>query len=92
MQQNRLEHELMEAVVAPEEAAALWSTYCTLNRITHQELIAKIVANGFKILRTFTTTQELEPPASLLNIFHREVLLTNQVVVLASTDNKGDSA
>lgn len=83
MQENRLEHVLREAVADPEEAAALWSTYCTLNKITHQDLIARIAANGFEILRTFVTKQEREPPPSLLDVYHRDALLTNQVVVLA---------
>ncbi|WP_255095167.1 class I SAM-dependent methyltransferase [Synechococcus sp. J7-Johnson] len=87
MQHNRLKHVLREAVADPEEANALWSTYCTLNRITHQELISRISVSGFEILRTFLTTQELSPPQSLLDVYHRDSLLVNQVVVLARANS-----
>jgi SAM-dependent methyltransferase len=82
-QQNRLEDMLRRAVSDATEADALWSTYCTLNKITHQDLVSRISNNGFEILRTFTTTQDIEPPAELLDVFQAEALTTNQVVVLA---------
>ena len=83
MQQDKLEHALREAVSDPEEAAALWSTYCTLNKITHQELASRITAQGFEILRTFLTRQDMSPPLPLLNVFQKDALMTNQVVILA---------
>ena len=82
-QQNLLKYEVWKAAPDPVEAAALWSTYCTLNKITHQELVTRIAANGFEILRTYLTRHELEPPPALLDVYHRDALLTNQVVVLA---------
>jgi len=82
-QQNRLEDMLRRAVPDVTEANALWSTYCTLNKITHQDLVSRIRSNGFDILRTFTTTQDIKPPAELLDVFKAEALTTNQVVVLA---------
>lgn len=83
VQHNRLQERVAHAVPDAAEADALWSTYCTLNRITHQELVARIVGNGFDVLRTFTTTQELAPPAEFLHVFQADALMTNQVVVLA---------
>lgn len=83
VQHNRLEDMLRRAVADAAEAEALWSTYCTLNRITHQELLARMRRSGFEGLRTFTTTQELAPPPELLHAFHPDALLTNQIVVLA---------
>jgi len=83
VQQNRLEDMLRRSVRDPSEADALWSTYCTLNRITHQELIGRIRKSGFEILRIFTTRNDLAPPSGLLDIYREDVLLTNQVVVLA---------
>jgi len=82
-QQNRLEDMLRRAVSDATEADALWSTYCTLNKITHQDLVSRIRNNGFEILRTFTTTQDIKPPAELLDVFQAEALTTNQVAVLA---------
>ena len=83
MQHNRLEDLLRRTVSDAAEAQALWSTYCTLNKITHQDLIARIRKGGFEILRTFTSTQPIAPPAQLLDVFDKDALLTNQVVVLA---------
>ncbi len=83
VQQNLLEHQLRIAVSDPVEAQALWSTYITLNKITYQSLIARIASNGFEVVRTFTSKQDFAPPADLLDIYHHDALLTNQVVVLA---------
>lgn len=82
IQDNRLEDRIRRAVADPVKADALWSTYRTLNRITHQELLSRIGGSGFAILRTFTTKVDVEPPAELLDVFQREALVTNQVVVL----------
>lgn len=89
VQQNRLEDMLRRAVADAREAEALWSTYCTLNRIAHQELLARMRSNGFEVMRTFTTKQELTPPPELLHVFQAEALLTNQVVVLARVSDGG---
>jgi len=83
IQENRLEDRVRRSTGNPLEAQAWWSTYCTLNKITHQSLLAKIRNAGFEVLRTFTTKQDLVPPAELLEVFQAEALLTNQVVVLA---------
>ena len=83
MQENRLEDRVRRATADPSEAEAWWSTYRTLNKITHQALLAKMRNAGFEMLRTFTTKQDLVPPAELLDVFQAEALLTNQVVVLA---------
>ena len=83
MQENRLEDRVRRATTNPEEAQAWWSTYCTLNKITHQSLLARVRSAGFEVLRTFTTRQDLAPPAELLEVFQPEALLTNQVVLLA---------
>jgi len=83
MQHNRLEDLLRRTLSDVDQANALWSTYCTLNRITHQDLVARIRKGGFEILRTLTTTQDVAPPAELLGAFDKAALVTNQVVVLA---------
>ena len=83
MQENQLEDRVRRSTADLSEAQAWWSTYRTLNKITHQSLLAKIGSTGFEVLRTFTTKQELVPPPELLDVFQADALLTNQVVVLA---------
>jgi 2-polyprenyl-3-methyl-5-hydroxy-6-metoxy-1,4-benzoquinol methylase len=83
LQENRLEDRVRRATADVAEAEAWWSTYRTLNKITHQALLARMRNSGFEVLRTFTTTQDLVPPPELLDVFQADALLTNQVVVLA---------
>lgn len=83
MQENRLEDRVRRSTADLSEAQAWWSTYRTLNKITHQSLLARIGSAGFEVLRTFTTKQEMAPPPQLLDVFQPDALLTNQVVVLA---------
>jgi hypothetical protein len=83
IQDNRLEHMVRQAAASAAEADALWSTYRTLNKITHQQLLARLEGCGFEVMRTFTTKVEVAPPAQLLDVYQPEALLTNQVVVLA---------
>jgi len=82
-QHNVYHQKLCVAVPDAEERSALWSTYRTLNRITAPELVERIKGAGFDILRTYSTKESMDPPPRLLAIYQREVLITNQIVVLA---------
>ena len=66
----------------PDEAASLESMYSTLNRLTVADLLDDVDAAGFAVVEQYTTEDEHDAPADLLRIFHREVLTTNQVVLL----------
>jgi len=78
--------KLCSAVAEAGERQALWSTFRTLNRITADALVGKIVDAGFQVVRTHKTRDAVEPPPPLTEIFQRDVLTTNQIVVLARPD------
>lgn len=65
-----------------ELTRALWSTYRTLNQITALELERVFENQGFEIVRKYVTQDAHIPPAELLSIFNRDVLTTNQIVLL----------
>lgn len=71
-----------EKVDSEDLRKALASTYMTLNRITIYELEKRFENKNFKILRKYTTQDSFDPPDSLTQIYHRNVLTTNQVVLL----------
>jgi len=83
-QHSILDDQLRRAVPDEAERQALMSTYATLNRITAPELMARIEKAGFRILRSYTTSDDRDPPPELTAIYQPNVLRTNQVVVLAS--------
>ena len=83
MQHDVLHERLRTACVNPREAADLWGTYETLNRITANELVEHVRAAGFEIVRTHTTLEPAPPPAHLTAIFNEKILRTDQVLVLA---------
>ncbi|APH59371.1 class I SAM-dependent methyltransferase [Granulibacter bethesdensis] len=64
------------------ERAALLETYETLNRLTAPQLRSIAEATGFEVIRDYRTTTDLEVPPHLLEIYHREVLITDQIVIL----------
>ena len=93
MQHNLLRHAVMTAPKADVykheddqnyEAikAGIWSCYETLNKITADELVELFGQNGFDVLRQRRTECSPEPPESLIRIYSRDVLKTDQVVVL----------
>lgn len=62
----------------------LCEEYRRLNRITAQELIALVSGSGFEILSTTLIKEEkLLPDQRLLEKYPLELLLTNQIVLLA---------
>lgn len=76
--------KLTEACPDPVERDALWSCYTTLNRLTAPELKRRLDKAGLTLLREYTSTDASagEPPAELLEIHTREVLVTNQIVLM----------
>lgn len=71
-----------ETVDNEELRKSLMSTYTTLNRITVPELERRFENNNFEIIRKYTTRDPLDPPNLLTEIYNRDVLTTNQVVLL----------
>lgn len=61
---------------------ALISTFMTLNRITVPELERRFENGNFEIIRKYTTRDQFTPPKSITEIYNRDVLTTNQVVLL----------
>ncbi|ABI61933.1 class I SAM-dependent methyltransferase [Granulibacter bethesdensis] len=76
------------AVYIPPEAdtaterAALWETFETLNRVTAPQLRSLAEATGFEVIRDYRTTTDLEVPPHLLEAYHRDALITDQIVML----------
>jgi 2-polyprenyl-3-methyl-5-hydroxy-6-metoxy-1,4-benzoquinol methylase len=83
IQANVFEARLRAECESDEEFESLWSTYRTLNRVTADELQAKIAQAGFSIDRTYVTTDNSPIPGNLTSVYHPSVLTTDQVVVLA---------
>jgi cyclopropane fatty-acyl-phospholipid synthase-like methyltransferase len=71
-----------EKVDSEELRKALASTYMTLNRITVPELERRFENKHFAIIRKYTTRDPFDPPKALTEIYNRDVLTTNQVVLL----------
>jgi cyclopropane fatty-acyl-phospholipid synthase-like methyltransferase len=82
-QDTVLRERLAAATPDADEFRALESVYGTLNRLTAPEFVEAIKAAGFKILRTYVTKDKEKPTPELLRVFNRDVLTTNQVVVLS---------
>lgn len=84
MQDDLYLKRLTEACATTEERDALWACFRTLNKLTAPELKRRIDRTGMTLLREYTSEHAGfgEPPAGLLEIFTREVLMTNQVVLL----------
>lgn len=91
LQLNKLRGHVLEATHIPETARkADWGCYETLNKITAEELVAAIAERGFKLLRRYETHNAQEPGDSLLRIYQRETLRTEQIVALfAASDAVG---
>lgn len=83
MQQNLFMDSLFRACPDKGEFHLLYGTYQTLNRITAPALQAAVEAAGFDIVRAYTTTEDITPPAYLLQVYREDVLRTNQVALLA---------
>ena len=53
-----------------------------LNRITAPDLVSRIEAGGFRLIRKFETVSEKIPPEHLLNAYSESALRTEQIVTL----------
>jgi len=76
--------KLCKACGSKEEIDALWSCYQWLNRLTVAELKNYLSATGFTVVREYTTEDPNAGhlPSMLLEVFKKETLLVNQVVML----------
>jgi SAM-dependent methyltransferase len=92
MQHNLFIDKLFRACSDHAEFHLLHGTYQTLNRITAPALQAAVEATGFEILRVYTTTEDIMPPAELLQIYREDVLRTNQVALLARKTIQPDAS
>lgn len=59
-----------------------WKTYETLNKITAPHLVRLAEGVGFEIIKDYRTLNEHPIPAQLSDIYNRDTLLTEQVVLL----------
>lgn len=82
-QDSRLEASLRHATSSVAEFEALWSTYRTLNRLTVPDLLRRVKAAGFEVLRTHVTHDGPRPTGELLETYAAEALTTNQVALIA---------
>lgn len=83
MQHNLFVDRLFRACPDKAEFNLLHGTYQTLNRVTVPALLSAVEAAGFGIVRSYTTQEDITPPAELLAVYREEVLRTNQVALLA---------
>ena len=74
--------KLCSACSSQEEVDSLWSCYQTLNRLTPGHLIDIVKEVGFRIVRQYFTKDTISPSNELLSIFDKNVLTTNQIVLL----------
>lgn len=81
-QANRYHAKLCGVCESKDEVARLWGTYHTLNRLTADDLIERSEKAGFRILRRYLTQDTHSVNEKLLKIYNKEVLMTNQVVLL----------
>jgi SAM-dependent methyltransferase len=65
-----------------EERRLLWQTYDTLNKVTAPELMRLATQSGLKIVRDYRTKNDDAVPATLAEVFHEDVLRTEQIVWL----------
>ncbi|MCK5813990.1 MAG: class I SAM-dependent methyltransferase [Cocleimonas sp.] len=59
-----------------------WEQYETLNRITSDELMILFESAGFKLIHEQRIESDREPPKNLLNIYKRDVLVTDEIMAL----------
>jgi trans-aconitate methyltransferase len=53
-----------------------WQQFLDLNRLTADQIISKIENSGFRVKRKQLFTSDVTPPDRLLEIYHRETLVT----------------
>ncbi len=79
------EQDVLYRTYAFEEVKGyLIAEYKRLNRITAGDLLAAVTEEGFTVVWTKLLTTDLSPPEALLARHARELLVTDQVVLLAT--------
>lgn len=64
----------------------VFDEYLKLNRLTADELVALFCRHGFRILREERRWLPWDPPAELLERYPRELLVTNEILLLMRKD------
>lgn len=81
--QHSIYEKMLKAGCADErERETLWSVYTTLNKVTADQIVDMSKSAGFEILRDYRTRNQIDAPIDLLRIYHQDVLMTDQVVLL----------
>ena len=62
-----------------------WSTFVTLNRFTSEDFLDALSNAGFDVLDVYSTRMEISPPDRIVRIFKREILMEEQILVVART-------
>jgi SAM-dependent methyltransferase len=75
-------HTELYACLERSLADSLWSMFTTLNKITAPKLIKDISEHGFELIREYSSSASIAPPDDLLFAYTKDVLTTDQVVVL----------
>lgn len=88
MQQDLFYEALRSATDGPQQAVDLIGVYEGLNRMTARQLIRAVQQAGFEVLREYRTYDDLPIPDHLLEVYTKEALTTQQVVLLAGHANE----
>ncbi len=83
-QSDLLEQKVFNQCTDQQLAVNLWQCYLTLNRYTDKNFVEGIHKVGFKILESYTTYTSDQPSASLLEIYDREVLTKEQILIVCT--------
>lgn len=83
MEQDLFYAALRSATETPQQANDLIQVYEGLNRVTAPQLIRAVQQAGFEVIREYRTYDDLPIPDHLLEIYTKEALTTQQVVLLA---------
>jgi cyclopropane fatty-acyl-phospholipid synthase-like methyltransferase len=83
MQQDLFYEALRARTHSRQQADELQYVYETLNKVTAPQLLRDVKAAGFQVIREYRTRDEHPIPDELKQIFNEDVLMTNQLVLLA---------
>lgn len=81
---------LVDRIMAKGKHVSAIQQYETLNRITEPELVEKLTASGFRLLRRHRTDCGVMPPERLQRIYQSDVLTTSACYMLACKDSTGE--
>lgn len=79
--------KLRAACANDDEFRALKSMYETLNRLTASQLVKLVNDAGFKIVREYRTERNDGIPAEIIDVYNRDILLNEQIVILATKNS-----